>query len=55
MNRFASKFIIKDAQHFSAHKLKSSVKLLADYDFALKSGGVDEGIAYILTKLYVEE
>lgn len=54
MNRFASKYIIKDAQKFTAKKLKYCVGLLADYDFALKSGSADEGIEYVLTKLYID-
>ncbi len=54
LNRFAAKFIIADARKLSQQKLKESIKLLAEYDAALKSGGADSGIEYILTSIYMD-
>ncbi len=53
INKYAAKYVINDAKRLSAQRLKEGVRLLAKYDAALKTGGADEGIEYILTKLYV--
>lgn len=52
INKYAAKYIIADAYKLSANKIKDNIRLLAEYDRALKTGEADKGIEYILTKLY---
>ena len=52
INPVAAKYAAKECGEFEIEALKNSVKLLAEYEHALKSGGVDPGIENVLIKLY---
>ena len=52
MNKYAAKYAAEDAKKLSLIKLKEGIELLAEYDAVLKTGGVNKGIEYVLTKLY---
>ena len=52
IGKYAAKYVVADAKRLTAARLKEGIRLLARYDEALKTGGADEGIEYLLTRLY---
>ena len=52
---YAAKCAATECKDFTVEALKRSVSMLAEYEFALKSGGVDPGIESLLMKIYSKD
>ncbi|MBR4079542.1 MAG: DNA polymerase III subunit delta [Christensenellaceae bacterium] len=49
---FAAKHAAQECEGFTMEQLKEALRMLEDYEFALKFGGANEGIESILCKIY---
>ena len=49
---YAAKYAVKECERFSIAHLKMALSVLCNYEFALKSGGADAGMEWLLIRIY---
>jgi DNA polymerase III delta subunit len=54
LNSGAAAHAYRECEKFSIEELKQAIMLLSKYEFLLKTGGPDEGIEAVLTKIYMK-